>query len=472
MTRDDISLLPAHHLASMIKSGELSATEALNASLLRYERHNPTLNAVVTERISKAKERAAALDTMQANGESLGPLHGVPVTVKDCIDWEGAPSTWGDPAIANHHPANNATVVDQLQAAGAVIWGKTNVPFQLGEWQTHNEIHGVCNNPWDLTRTPGGSSGGSAAAVASGMAALEIGSDIGGSIRFPAHYSGIFGHKPTFGVVSQAGHTYPGQDADIDINVVGPLARSATDLAEVMRIVSAGLAPTAKTAPGDFTVGVMLDNPVGEQDAELTAVLGQAIDALEGAGVRISSAPNPVDHRAAHTVYQLLVRAATSALDRSPEDPTHAARYDAGDRDYNAIMGKGTTLGHVEWLGLANQRQRLRNTWAEYFQSVDLLLCPVSASAATLHDTTTPFGDQMIEVNGHLVSTIEQWFWASIANCPYLPASVAPVGLTDRGLPVGIQIIAPDRHDHRSITFAAVIEEVLGGYSPPPMITR
>ncbi len=466
-----IVLAGAAEQSAAVSTGSLSCLELLDACVAQYEVHNPALNAVVVERIDQARTRARMLDAVPA--EDRGPLHGVPMTIKDVIDWVGTPSTWGDPTAADYHPARNATIVDRLESAGAVIWGKTNVPFQLADWQSYNDIYGRSNNPWDLERTPGGSSGGSAAALASGMATLEIGSDIGGSIRFPAHYCGVFGHKSTFGAVPSRGHNYPGQEGRVDINVCGPMARTADDLALCLDVIAERrLTPDHRRRPDEFTVGVMLQNPVGEQDDELTALLESAIGRLTAAGVTVAEPPIEIDHVAAHDLYMLLVRSATSAIDVTAEDRHHAARYDKGDRDYHARASKGTTLTHVEWIELHNQRQRLRDQWSDYFRTVDVLLCPPSASAAPVHDTGKVFGeDQSIEVNGRQVPIVDQWLWAGIANGPYLPGTVAPVGFTAAGLPVGLQIIGPENSDFTTIAFAAMVEQVLGGFVAPPMIS-
>jgi amidase len=467
---DDLVLASAVEQVRAVRDGDVSCVELLEGAVGQYEKHNPTLNAVVVERIDDARERARRLDGMPP--ERRGPLHGVPMTIKDVIDWAGTPSTWGDPAIADYHPNRNAVLLDRLLDAGAVVWGKTNVPFRLQDWQSYNQIHGRSNNPWDLERTPGGSSGGSTAAVASGMAALEIGSDIGGSIRFPSHYCGVFGHKPTFGAVPSRGHNYPGQEGRVDINVCGPMARSAADLALALHVIAdQRLVPDPRRRADQFTVGVMLHNPIGEQDDELTSVLEGAITTLRAAGVTVAQPPDTIDHVTAHDLYMLLVRAATAATDAGTDDAKHAARYDRGDRDYKARAGKGFSLNHIEWIELHNQRQRLRDQWADYFRNVDVLLCPPSASAAPHHDTGTTFGeDQTIEVNGKRVSIVDQWLWAGIANGPYLASTVAPVGFTTRGLPVGLQIIGPEGGDFTTIAFASVVEQTLGGFVPPPMI--
>lgn len=453
----DPILLPAHSQASLIAQRELSARELLSAAIAQYERLNPALNAVVVERIDDAQAMARAADQAVVDGQQLGPFHGLPLTVKEVMDWVGTPSTWGDPAHADYYPNRNAVVVDRLLAGGAVLWGKTNVPLELGEWQTFNAVYGRSNNPYDLAHTPGGSSGASAASLAVGMASLEVGSDIGGSIRFPSHYCGVFGHKPSFGTVPAAGHTYPGQDADVDINVVGPMARSALDLDAAMRLFSDRvLIDEPRQLTSDFTVGVMLDNPCGgEQDSELTSLLAQAIDKLRDDGLSITTKAIPIDFKRAQQNYLLLNYAATSLVDQ------------ASTSDHRPELTD--TMSHGTWIELSNERDRIRTQWSDYFVDVDLVLCPASASAAPPHQIGVPFPEQTIPVNGRMVTNFDQWFWAGIASGSYLPATVAPVGQTAAGLPVGMQIVAPFAHDLRGIRFAQLVEAVCGGFQPPAM---
>lgn len=378
------------------------------------------------------------------------------MTVKEVIDWVGTPSTWGDPRYAGNLPDRNAVVLDRLLAAGAIVWGKTNVPLELGEWQTFNAIHGRTNNPWNLGRTPGGSSGGSAVALAVGYSGLEIGSDIGGSIRFPAHYCGVFGHKPSFGAVSADGHDYPGQPAEVDINVVGPMARSARDLDAAMRVLTQMMLPDeTRSELREFTVGVMLQHPYGgEQDNEMTAVLQAGVDRLIDAGLNVRPAETGIDHAHAQRNYLLLNHAATSGVDQT----------------WHGQEREGIT--HRQWVELSNERHRIRNQWADYFESVDLLLCPVAASAAPPHQTDVAFMDQTLPINGRQVSNFDQWIWAGIASGSYLPSTAFPVGQTLEGLPVGLQAVAPFGHDLRGIAFAGLAERELGGFVPPPLSIR
>ena len=226
----DLPFRSATALAAEIKRKTISASELLELFLKRVEAYNPALNAIVAMNLSEARERARAADEALARGEDWGPLHGVPMTIKESFDVVGMPTTWGVPELKNNYPTRNAIAVDRFLAAGAILFGKTNVPLYLADWQTFNAIYGTTNNPWDLSRSPGGSSGGSAAALAAGLTALEAGSDIGASIRNPAHYCGVFGHKPTWGICPPRGQALPGIVAPTDISVIGPMARSADDL--------------------------------------------------------------------------------------------------------------------------------------------------------------------------------------------------------------------------------------------------
>jgi amidase len=479
----DVTLRSAREQARLIREGEMSARELLDAVLDRYQRHNPAVNAVVVTRIDQARERAAEADAALARGDVWGPLHGVPMTVKEVFDWVGTPSTWGWPELADYRPDHNAVAVDRLLAAGAVIYGKTNVPIHLSDWQSYNDIHGATNNPWDLSRTPGGSSGGSAAALATGMAGLELGSDIGASIRNPAHYSGVFGHKPTFGLVPTDGHAYPDQIVPTDINVVGPLARTAGDLDMALGVLAGPTGPDAAgyridlpdadgRALSDFRVALMLDSPCVVQDDELTGHLQNAVDALAVAGLSVDDRARPaIDQPRFHEVYVLLLGATRGAALPTALPPTlkeDVERYHDGDRDFGAVYGRGISMSHSDWFALHTERERYRRIWADFFADYDLLLCPIAASTAFPHDQEGDRSQRTIPVNGGRQPTRDQLFWASWSGSVYLPGTVAPTGLTPSGLPCGIQIVSPHLHDRIGIAFAELIEAELGGFVPPP----
>ena len=228
----DLDTATASQAVTALAEGSLGSAELLEAHLARIERDNGAVNAVVAFDVERARARAARADEDHAAGRSWGPLHGLPMTIKDAFETEGLTTTSGAPELADHVPARDADAVARLKSAGAIVFAKTNLPLYAGDMQTYNQLFGRTNNPWDLTRTPGGSSGGAAAALATGMTLLELGSDIGGSIRNPSHCCGTYGHKPTWGLVSQRGHIPgpPGTMAPADLNVVGPMGRSVQDL--------------------------------------------------------------------------------------------------------------------------------------------------------------------------------------------------------------------------------------------------
>ena len=482
MPADSILLTSATELAALVRTRAVSATELLEHAITRYERHNPTVNAVVVTRIDAARAHAAQLDREAAEGRFRGPLHGVPMTIKEAYDWADTPATWGNPAWRDNCTGTDAPTVQRLLDAGAVIYGKTNVPFMLGDWQSFNEIYGTTNNPWALDRVPGGSSGGSAVALATGMAALELGSDIGASIRNPAHYCGVFGHKPTMSLVPYQGHVTPGVLPEVDISVCGPLARSAGDLDVALTILAGpagfdaagyrvALPEARQTKLADFTVAVMLDTPVIANDTVMLDRLQTAVDQLAAAGCRIVEAAPAIDQHAYFENYLMLLRAATGAMfddEQYAAAVTGAARWDAGDRSYQALVDHAVSMSHREWWQHHNRREGYRHRWAEFFGDYDLLLCPTAASTAFPHDHTGTRATRRIPINGGTEAVVDQLFWAGWSCNAYLPGTVAPVGLCADGLPAGLQIVAPHLEDRRSIRFAALMEREIGGFVPPP----
>ena len=482
MADDTIMLRTASELAAMVRRGEIAPSELLEHAITRYERHNPAVNAVIVTRIEEARAHAAVLDDEAAVGSFRGPLHGVPMTIKEAYDWADTPSTWGNVEWRDNVPGTDAVTVQRLIDAGAVIYGKTNVPFMLGDWQSFNDIYGTTNNPWDLSRVPGGSSGGSAVALATGMAALELGSDIGASIRNPAHYCGVFGHKPTMSLVPFEGHVVPGMLPEVDISVCGPLARSAADLDLALSVLAGptGLNSTGyqvalpearQTRLSEFKVAVMLDTPVIENDSVMLDQLQNAVDALAAAGCVIEEATPNIDQHEYFENYLMLLRAATGAMS---SDQVFAAAtegsgaWGSGDRSYQALVDHAMTMSHREWFQHHNRREGYRNTWAEFFGEYDLLLCPTAASTAYPHDHTGTRATRRIPINGGTEPVVDQLFWAGWSCNSYLPGTVAPVGLCADGLPAGIQIVAPHLHDRRSIRFAELVERELGGFVAPP----
>ncbi len=478
-----ITLQSAGDQASAVRSGEISACELLEATLDRYERFNPTNNAVVATQLDVARERAVAADDATARDVSWGPLHGVPMTIKEAWDWVGTASTSGYPELVDWRPERNSESVDRLLGAGAVIYGKTNLPVGMADWQTFNPVYGTTSNPWGEGLVPGGSSGGAAAALAAGLTAIELGSDIGASIRNPAHYCGVFGHKPTWGLVPDEGHGAPGKPTSADISVAGPLARYASDLTLGLDIVAGAggmagrgwrleLPPPRRSRPDELRVAVMLEHECCAQDDELTEQLSTTVAALGELGVRLDVDARPdIDITRMHEVYLMLLRAATG-VDLSPEEfearRVDAGRWDAGDRDYRAIAARAVRMTHWEWAAYDLERVRARLAWDAFFDEYDALLCPTAASAAYPHDQEGERADRTIRVNGTRQPTTDQLFWAGLSGGVYLPGTVAPAGLTASGLPCGLQIVCGHLRDREGIAFAEMMERELGGYQVPP----
>ena len=483
-----MSKLPLHfrsatELARLLRAGKVTASSLLEQCLAQYTRHNGGLNAVIVSDIGRAKKAAAASDRRLKQGKPIGPFDGVPMTAKESFDWSGTASTWGDMRFKDNIASADAVAITRLTAAGAVIYGKTNVPLMLADWQSFNAIYGTTNNPWDVTRVPGGSSGGSAVALASGMSALEIGSDIGASIRNPAHYCGVYGHKPTYGVVPYRGHLLPGTVQPSDISVAGPLARSASDLAIMMKLLAGTdgteargykltLPPAKQTSLKQFRVAVMVTDEQSEVDLPVQDLIG-ALTAFLGKRVKkLSTTARPgFSTREAMDVYIALLRSATSRRQTDQEfianwDKVQAA--DPLDDSYLTKMLRAYVLPHRDWLRYNERRHQMRLLWDQFFEDWDVMLCPAAASAAFRHDQQGERHERTIEVNGRHVPSTDQLFWAGYSGGYYLPSTVAPMGLTAQGLPAGIQIITRQYGDYTSIRFAQLLEKEYCGFVPPP----
>lgn len=478
------AFLSAQALARRIRSGRLSAGDALEAVLERQQRWHGRLNAVVVSDIDNARKAARAVDRALKRGASTGPLAGVPMTVKESFDVAGLPTTWGVEKHRGNIAAKDAVVVQRLRAAGAVIWGKSNVPVLLADWQTRNPIYGTTHNPWAAGRTPGGSSGGAAAALAAGITTLEYGSDIGGSIRAPAHYCGIYGHKTSYGIVPTGGHALPATWHPTDMSVLGPLARSAADLELALRLTAGPAGDDAralrlqlpKPAFSDFRglrIAVVGDDPVAPVSQAVTGAIGTLADFLQKQGARVIHNPRlPFEPREHDRLYVLLRRAATSM--RAHDDAAFARLLserdllDPQDFSYRAEQVRGNTLFHRDWLRLSNERHRLRQAWTAFFREHDLLLCPAAATTAFPQNEQGERWERVIDVDGRPQPDTTQIYWMGMASVSFLPATVAPVALAADGLPVGVQIIGPQYADLSTIRFAALLERHYHDFRPPP----
>lgn len=477
-----IAFRSAEDLAGMIRRREIGAVELLELYFGRIDTLDATINAVIWQDREGALETARAADSRTVTGDDLPPLHGVPMTIKESFDVAGAPTTWGDPAFRDNVARHDCVAVERLKRAGVTLFGKTNVPLNLADWQSFNDIYGITSNPWDTGRTPGGSSGGSAAALAAGLTGIETGSDIGASIRNPAHYCGVFGHKPSFGICPPRGQALPGVLTGADMAVIGPLARSAGDL-EVALNVLAG--PDVLDAAGwrlelparrarklaDLRVAVMLESGLSEVDGPYLDMLQDLVDGIARTGATLSDAARPdIDMRDAHETYIQLLRAATSARlpqDRLEDFQAARARLDPGDASYFALMTRGNTMTHREWMALNERREHIRWAWHRFFDDWDILISPVAASTAFPHDHSGERHDRTIPVNGHEAPTTDQMFWAGFGLMALLPGTVAPAGISRDGLPGGIQITGPWLGDLTTIEAARLIEREFGGFQPP-----
>jgi amidase len=477
----EIAFAPATTLARMVRTGRIGARELLEHYLARAKAHDGALNAIVVKDIARARKAAAAVDRARASGEALPPLAGVPMTVKESFNLTGHPTTWGDPAFAGTKARTDALAVTRFREAGAVIFGKTNVPLMLADWQSTNAVYGTTNNPWDVTRTPGGSSGGSAAALAAGMTGLEIGSDIGASIRNPAHYCGLFGHKPTWGICSPKGHSL-GTVAPSDISAIGPLARSAGDLALALDIMAgpdeidgtgwALTLPKPRVAGlKGLRVAVVAEDANAEVDTRYSALLADLARALRREGAKVSLTARPAfDTTEMARLYILMLRAATSARltdAAAARWQAEAAKRGPDDASYVALMARGNLLAHRDWLKLNEARHVMRHAWASFFEDWDVVLTPVASGPAFPHDHAGERHERTIMVNGHAQPVTDQLFWAGYPGLFYLPATVAPLGLID-GLPVGVQIIGAQYADRTTIRVAQLLEKAWRGFTPPP----
>lgn len=473
----------ATELARLLKARKISARELLDLCLDQYAKYNDTLNAVVVTDIGRARKAASAADRRLKAGKSRGAFDGVPMTAKESFDWAGTPSTWGVPQLKDNIAASDAVALKRLTDAGAVIYGKTNVPLMLSDWQSFNDVYGTTNNPWDRTRAPGGSSGGSAAALAAGMSALEIGSDIAASLRNPPHYCGVYGHKPTWGVVPYRGHFLPGIVNPSDIAVAGPLARSAHDLSVMMKVLAGSDGPEARgvtiklpsanqTSFKGFRVAVMLNDPESEVDQPVQDLIAGLARFLERRVRKLSMTARPeFSTREAMDIFITLLRSATSRRQTGEdfaENTGKVAAFAADDRSYDANMLRAYVMPHRSWLIASERRHQMRLLWDKFFEDWDVLLCPAAASAAFPHDHEGDRHERTIMVNGKQVPGTDQLFWAGYSGCFLLPSTVAPLGLTPQGLPSGVQIVTRQYGDHTSIRFAELIEREYARFTPPP----
>jgi amidase len=480
----DLEFATTTDLTQAIRERSLSSREVLDHLLGRVEQRNPELNAIVALDVERAWVGAASADAATARGEATGPLHGLPLTVKDVWETEGLLTTSGAPELKDYVPDHDAVAVGRLKAAGAVLFGKTNTPLYAGDFQTYNDVYGLTHNPWDLSRTAGGSSGGAAAAVAAGLTPLELGSDIGGSIRNPAHYNGIYGLKPSWGVIPTRGHIPgpPGSLVQVDVGCSGPLARSVDDLRLAFGVLAGPLPEDAVGWRLELDAGPPIRDVKGlrvatafDEGADLLPIAGDVRAKLDGFAARLASSgahvdevPLPVSLRDGLRSWQELVLpiigtgmpadtyAAFAALDDQPVD------------DSSAVI-RAFASRYRTWMVANDRRQEHRAQWARFFEAYDVVLAPVMPTVAFPHDTERSFEDRVLDIDGRVISHIVAMGWCGAIGAVLLPVVTLPTGLSPERLPVGIQVIGPFLSDLRLLDIAGQLERAAGtSFLPPP----
>ncbi len=482
----DILYRPAFDLATDIKAGKLSSVAILEFFLDRVENINPALNAVVALDPERARARAAEADAAAERGEDWGPLHGVPLTIKDALCTEGLVTVGGIPECRDNIPASNAVAVQRYLDAGAIVFGKTNVPFMSSDLQSFNEVYGTTNNPWNQERTCGGSSGGAAAAVAAGLTPLELGSDIGGSIRTPSHFNGVFGHKPSFGIISQRGHLPPGEHvlSESDLSVVGPIASNVSDLERAMdvlvapnpedaRAYSIKLPPARTTEVSTLRVAVWADDEFCPVDRDIRSAIEAAADSLAAAGASINHSARPAVDPASNQVnYAIMLMA---AMGGGMPDAVYnmmkelADTSDPADLSMPVLQARGIAASHREWTRQMEKREHIRRAWSEFFQQYDVLLCPCAFTTAFPHDHNPDMHARRLTINGDERPYLDVLGWAGLTLNALLPVTAVPIGTSSEGLPIGVQVAADYLEDRTALAAAKMLEVHHRGFQAPPL---
>ncbi len=485
----DLAFRSATALLTALDKKETSSEELLRHFLSRIERLAGKVNAVVTIDAERALEEARRCDEERSRGDLRGLLHGLPVTVKDSFETAGLRTTSGGaPGLESYVPEKDAKAVARLKAAGAIVFGKTNLSTLAMDIQTYNAAFGTTNNPWDASKTAGGSSGGSAVAMSAGLSALELGSDLGGSIRIPAAFCGVFGHRPSFGIVPTRGHIPgpPGTLAAPDLETAGPIARSAEDLDLALRVVARAdekdavgwhlkLPPPRRRGLSDYRLAAWLDDPAAPVDTALRERLEAVVTELRAAGAEVDTEARPGFALAdnARLFMRVMYGSMASGLPEGQFEKlrARAAGLAPDDDSFRARLTRDTVQTHREFEIAREAREHIRALWTKFFTRYDALLCPVFPTPAFPHDQSPDFAKRTLAVNGvpepYLGTLLG---WPALAGLASLPGTSAPVGFTRNGLPAGIQVVGPYLEDRTSIHVAKLVAEVSGGYAPPPSV--
>jgi amidase len=465
-------------IAKKIRKREISSHEAVEFFLARVEALDKPINSVVTIDRERALKEAKAADAALARGKLRGPLHGVPMTIKDSFQTEGMRTTSGAPELSDFVPKEDAWPVARLREAGAIIYGKTNLPIYAGDLQSYNEVFGTTNNPHDVTRTPGGSSGGSGAALAAGFTPLELGSDIGGSIRLPSHMSGVVGHKPSYGIVPAHGQIPgpPGTLTMADLAVAGPMARSIDDLKLALDLMagpnrweypawSLKLPPPRKKKLKKYRIAAWFDDPRCRVEPESRDLLEKAAQALEGEKVKVDYEARPAFtlEKVYDTFFALLQAALAGGTSREKLESFAATPGDTPAAQTRRLLA----LRHREWLSLNERRLQMRKRWEEFFSEWDAMLLPVMPCAAMPHDHSEPMAGRIATIGGEQKPYWDLGVWMAPAGACYLPVTVVPVGKQANGLPIGVQIVGPYLHDRTTLDIGKHLLAMTGGCPRP-----
>lgn len=452
----------ASNLADLIRRRDVSPLEVAEALLSRIDRLNPSINAIVTvspNLLDEARQAEAAL----MHGEQLGPLHGIPITIKDTINTAGLSTTSGSLLRADHIPEEDAPAVARLKAAGAIILAKTNTAEMAMDYTADNPVFGRTNNPHDKTRTPGGSSGGEAAAIASCLSPGGLGSDLAGSIRIPAHFCGIVGFKPETGRIPGDGQFPPSAGPYALGSALGPMARDIEDVRLLFSVLANSTLSAAQLAwrRSDVRVAWYTDDGITPVTAETQAAVKAAALALADAGLIVEERRPPCVDRALDLWLSLFSRASVVLLREvytgHEEKAGDFVRWRLATADDAALP---TVDDYVRaWL----ERDRLRVVLIEWMNSTPLLLAPVGATPAFEHDA------HKVMVEGKSISTFRAFSYSQAFNVFDLPAVTVPAGRSSEGLPIGVQIIGRPGAEESIFAAAQIIEEALGGWQPPPL---
>jgi amidase len=481
----DIAFCSATELCDLVRRHEVAALELVDLYIERIERHDGELNAVVVRDFERARSKARALDVERGRGDAR-PLLGLPITVKESFNIEGLKTTWGSPKFADNFSTYTAEAIARLERAGAIVLGKTNVPLFLQDFQCYNEIYGTTRNPYDWSRTPGGSSGGSAAAIAAGLTGADFGSDMAGSLRVPASFCGIYAHKPSFGIVPTRGHSLASNLVPPDLSVVGPLGRSAHDLELLLTAVAGPAAAEAaawqlKLPPPAFSsleglrIAILLDVDICPVDPAVRKAVLDLGRWLSARGATVSTVGLPFDPYEQEALFAGLLK---GALCGRMDEATYSMKLkeatglSASDSGPAATAIRDFTQSHWLWASRNEARYRLREGWRRFFEDYDLLLMPGTPTPAFPIDESEPQESRRMAIDGKILAYATQGFWQGLATVSYLPATIAPIAMNQGGLPLSIQVVGPYMQDMTTIAFAKEIEINYFPFRPPARFTN